>query len=119
DEHSLPAHRGTAAPAVAAIGHDRQNTGAGPEPVRRHHLDREAIFVAGPVDPNLVADHEHGQKPEQTGPFTDETQAVPTCSLLICAVHAAASNRRVDATLIESAFVERVLHHPVSLKDNA
>jgi hypothetical protein len=47
----------------------------GPDPVRRRHLDREAIFVTGPVDPDLVAYHEHGQKAEQTGPLADETQA--------------------------------------------
>jgi hypothetical protein len=39
--------------------------------------------VTGPIDPDLVANHEHGQKPEQTHPFADETQARPTCSLLV------------------------------------
>ena len=79
----LTGSHGRAAAAIVAVGHDGQNAGPGPGPVRRCHLDREAKFVAGPVDPDLVADHEHGQKPEQTGPFADETQAPPTCFLLI------------------------------------
>ncbi|UFW45795.1 MULTISPECIES: hypothetical protein [Bradyrhizobium] len=111
DEHRLPAHRGAAAAIIVAVGHDGQNAGPGPDPVGRRHLDREAIFVAGPVDPDLVADHEHGQKPEQTGPLADETQAPPTCSSSsLCTLRAAASNQRVDAVLIGRAFVERVRH---------
>jgi hypothetical protein len=31
--------------------------------------------VARPVDPDLVADDEHGQKPEHTDPLADKTQA--------------------------------------------
>ncbi|MEY9621313.1 hypothetical protein [Bradyrhizobium ottawaense] len=109
DEHRLPAHRGAAAAVIVAVGHDGQNAGSGLDPVRRRDLDRETKFVAGPVDPDLVADHEHGEKPEQTGPFADEAQTAPIAlSSSLCTVGTPTSNQRVDAVLIRSAFARRV-----------
>src|SRR5262249_27993257 len=41
-------------------------------------LDRHAVFVARPVDPDLVADEERGEQTERPDPF-DEFHPVPPC----------------------------------------
>ena len=69
DENGVAHGAGMAAAAVAAVGMDRQHAGGRFEPLRRLDLDRQAIFVAGPVDPDLVADHERRQQRQRAEPF--------------------------------------------------
>ena len=47
--------------AVPSVGLNRQDSGGRFDPFRRFHLDRQTVFVTGPVDPNLIGDHQHRQ----------------------------------------------------------
>ena len=57
DEDGIADRPGMAAAAVAAVGMHRQDAGGRFAPLRRLDLDGQAIFMAGPVDPDLIADH--------------------------------------------------------------
>jgi hypothetical protein len=83
------------------------------DPVRRFNLDRQTVFVTGPVDPDLIADKQNGQECERPEPF--EVHALSPAPVLrsrfpLFAWH----NRRVGVKparhlrLIPDAFGERV-----------
>ena len=81
DEHGIADGAGLAAAAVAAIGMDRDHAGRRFASLRRLDLDRQAIFVAGPVDPDLVADDERRQQRNRPEPFEiHPTLAAPAIS---------------------------------------
>ena len=69
DENGVAHGAGLAAAAVAAVGMDRHHAGGRFAPLGRLDLDRQAIFVGGPVDPDLVADHERRQQRNRPEPF--------------------------------------------------
>src|SRR5260221_558405 len=58
-----------AAAAVAAVGMDCQHAGCRFAPLRGLDLDRQAIFMAGPVDSDLVADEECRQQHNRPDPL--------------------------------------------------
>jgi hypothetical protein len=47
-------------------GHD---AGGRFDPFGRFHLNRQPIFVTGPIDANLIADHQGCQQCERPDPF--------------------------------------------------
>ncbi len=69
DENGVTQSAGLAAAGVAAIGMDGQHAGGRSAPLRRLDLDRQAIFVGRPVDPDLVADHKRCQQRKRAEPF--------------------------------------------------
>ena len=64
---------GLAAAAVAAVGMNRHHAGGRFDAFGRLHLDGQAVFVIGPVDPDLVADHQRGQQRQRTELFEVHT----------------------------------------------
>src|SRR5882724_13186295 len=69
DENGVAHGTGMAAAAVAAVGMDRQHTGCRFAPLGGLDLDRQAIFMAGTVDPDLVTDEECRQQHNRPDPF--------------------------------------------------
>jgi hypothetical protein len=57
-----------AAAAVAAVRMNRQYAGPRFNSVGRFDLDRQAIFMAGPVDPDVVADEDRCQQRHRPEP---------------------------------------------------
>ena len=102
-----PDGAGLAAAAVAAIGMDRHHAGGRFASLRRLDLDRQAIFVARPVDPDLVADHQRRQQRKRAEPFEIHLAlAGPRYQLHapLGTPDTPASNRRALAGLIPAAF---------------
>jgi len=61
DQQRVAPGAGMPTAAVAAVRNNSHHAGRRFDPVRRLHLDRQAVFVTGPVDPDLIADHERCQ----------------------------------------------------------
>ena len=64
-----PDGAGLAAAAVAAVGMDRDHARCRFAALRGLDLDRQAIFVGGTVDPDLVADDQRRQQRNRAEPF--------------------------------------------------
>ena len=60
---------GLAATAVAAVGMDRQDAARRFASIGGLDFNGQAIFVAGPVDPDLVADIDRRQQRNRPQPF--------------------------------------------------
>src|SRR5262249_15265915 len=98
DEQRVATGLGVSLAAIAAVGRDGEDAGGGSQPQRRLHLDREAIFVTGTIDPDLVADHEHGEERERPEPFSDCAHDVlPVPSTLGTTVTPASNRRAIPA----------------------
>ena len=69
DENGITQRAGLAAAGIAAIGMDGHHARGRFGPLRRLDLDRQAIFVGRPVDPDLVADHQRRQQRKRAEPF--------------------------------------------------
>ena len=61
DKHGIAAGECAPAIVVAAVGRDREHAACRFCPRGRFDLDRQPVFVAGPVDPDLIADPERRQ----------------------------------------------------------
>jgi len=61
DEHGIAHGAGVPAAAVTSIGMHGHDPGGRFDSFGRFDLDRQTIFVTGPVDTNLIADYQHGQ----------------------------------------------------------
>ena len=98
-----------AAAAVTAIGMDRHHAGGRFAPLRRLDLDRQPIFVAGPVDPDLVADHQRRQQRNRAEPFEIHLAlAAPAhASCPLGTPDTPASNRRAFAGLIPARVLAK------------
>jgi hypothetical protein len=107
DENGVTQSAGLAAAGVAAVGMDGHHARGRFAALRRLDLERQAIFMGRPVDPDLVADHQRRQQRKRAEPF--EIHLVLTGPLY--RIHtslgipgAAASNRRAPARLIPARF---------------
>jgi hypothetical protein len=58
---------------------NRHDAGGRFDSIGRFHLDRQPVFVTGPVDPDLIADHKRCQQCKWPEPF--EVHAVRPSSV--------------------------------------
>jgi hypothetical protein len=94
-------------------GHD---AGGRFDPSGRFHLNRQTVFVTGPIDANLIADHQGRQQCERPDPFEIHAFSPSPCRdpMALIALHnqhAGVKPARL-LRLIPGAFDERVLSDP-------
>src|SRR6187399_2752833 len=73
--------------------------------LRSLDIEREAVFVGGPVDPDLVADHQRRQQRERAEPFENHlVPVVPPYRITLAYRAQQRQTRRVFSCLIPAAF---------------
>ena len=69
DQHRIALGAGMPAAAVTSVGVHRHDTRGRFDPVGRFDLHGQTVFVTGPVDTNLIADHKGCQQCNRPDPF--------------------------------------------------